>query len=85
MEFVGWLSGVALAICGAPLAVQVYKQKHAIGISSGFLWLWYAGEIGMLIYTIAEVGALGPFLVNYIFNMLFISVVIYYKYFGESK
>jgi uncharacterized protein with PQ loop repeat len=77
LEFIGWLGGICFAICGAPQAWQSFKSGNSRDITWGFLILWTVGEILTLIYTIPK--GLGPLIFNYTLNLIFLSIIIYYK------
>lgn len=77
IEVFGWVSSIFLALCGVPQAWKCFKEKHARGISWGFILLWFAGEIVGLVYTIS-IGAY-PLIANYSFNTLVTFVILYYK------
>lgn len=76
-ELIGYLGSIALACCGAPQAYKSYKDKNSDGISKGFLGLWTSGEVLTLIYIIPKADI--PLLINYSLNLIFLSVIIYYK------
>ena len=82
MELIGWLGGVLLSICGLPQAVKSFQDKHSNGLSWNFLLMWFFGEILLLIYTIPT-GML-PLIVNYVFNLVLVSVILYYKIEGTK-
>ena len=79
MELIGWIGGVSLAICAFPQVLQTVKQKHANGFSHGLFWLWLFGEIFTLIYVWFDKYSL-PLIVNYVFNLILLSIIGYYKY-----
>lgn len=78
MTFVGWLGSFLLAVCGLPQAIESYRTKSSKGITWSFLLMWLFGEILTLTFLIPKTGVL-PLLFNYSANILFISVIIYYK------
>lgn len=82
LEILGWLGSTALAICGLPQAYQSWKEKKTVGISSSFLYLWLLGEILTLIYVIPKWH--WPLLFNYVGNLIFISIILYYKYYPKN-
>jgi uncharacterized protein with PQ loop repeat len=77
MKVIGWLGSIMLATCGAPQAWKSYRTKSSGDISSAFLSLWAAGEIFTLIYVAPTLNY--PLIVNYVFNLLFIGVIVKYK------
>lgn len=78
IELLGWIGALLLATCGAPMAWQSYKQGHSEGISAGFLWMWFFGEVLVLIYVLPQL--LYPLILNYGFNIILVAIVIKYKY-----
>lgn len=80
----GWLGSICFAICGAPQAWQCYKRGNAHGVNSSFLLLWLGGEIFTLIYVIPDKIDL-PRLVNYLINIVFIAIIVYYRFKPRSE
>lgn len=80
----GFLMMVCLAICGFPQALKSFQDGHSKGVSSGFLYLWLIGEICGLTYILLD--EFNFYLVgNYIVNLLFIFVILRYKYFSRES
>jgi uncharacterized protein with PQ loop repeat len=80
IETIGWISGAMLALCGLPEAVLAYRRKNSL-LSYPFLLMWYIGEWGLFFYSLAknkEVDLL-PLLFNYGLNIVFISIILFYK------
>jgi uncharacterized protein with PQ loop repeat len=77
LNYIGWLGGIFLALCGLPQAIMSYRQGHSKGISLWFLVLWTLGEVFTLIYIIPTLD--GPLLFNYISNLLFLVVIWKFK------
>ena len=77
MEIVGWIGSVLLSICGLPLAIQSFRAKNSDSINSSFLYIWTFGEVFSLIYLLS-LGE-GILLWNYIINLIFLSIIIFYK------
>jgi len=82
IESFGWLGGLLLATCGAPMAWQSHKQGHSDGIAKGFLWMWFWGEIFVLIYVLPQL--LYPLIINYGFNIVLVLIVLKYKYYPRK-
>lgn len=78
LELIGWIGGILLAICGIPQAYKSLKQGHSTGISASFLWLWFWGEVLVLIYVVPQL--LYPLIFNYLFNIMIIGIILWYKY-----
>jgi uncharacterized protein with PQ loop repeat len=73
----GWIGSFCLAICGLPLAIEVFKSKNASHVNGLFLLLWTLGEIFTLAYVVYNRDY--PLILNYLVNLLTLIVVIYYK------
>ncbi len=78
LEVFGWIGGILLTTCGVPMAWGCYKNGHANGISIPFLWMWFWGEVFVLIYVLPQY--LWPLIINYTFNIVLIIIVLWYKY-----
>ena len=76
MELIGYTSGLMLALCGLPEAIRSVRNKRC-DIGWGLLLLWLGGEVGLLIYELKTMAI--PRLLNYSCNILFISIMIYWK------
>lgn len=77
MDTIGWIGSILLAFCGLPQAIEAYKTKQAKGITWGFIITWFTGELLTLVYIIPKMEL--PLLFNYSANILFLSVIMYYK------
>ena len=84
MEFIGWLGGVLLAICGVPMAWQSFNEGHSDGVNMMFLQLWFWGEIFVLAYVLVQPELLYPLIANYAFNIVLIAVVLRYKIYPSN-
>jgi len=78
IELIGWVGAVCFAMCGAPQAWLCWRQKHANGVSGGFLALWVVGEVCMLWYSIIKIDS-PQILVNYVFNIMCLLIILRYK------
>jgi uncharacterized protein with PQ loop repeat len=78
MELVGWVGAICFAMCAVPQAWQSYKTKSSKGLNAWTLTLWFAGEIFTIVYILGTTVQL-PLLFNYVFNLLCLIVIIYYK------
>ena len=81
MDLIGYVSGILLAICGLPEAIRSYKNKKC-DIGWLFLIMWFLGELGLLIYEYKTLAL--PRILNYCCNIVFISVMLYYKFTGRK-
>jgi uncharacterized protein with PQ loop repeat len=85
MEIFGWLGGIFLSICAFPQVIKVSREKNADGMSHLNLWLWFFGEVFMLSYVLFHQFSL-PLLLNYSLNLVFVAIMIYYKYlYGKTR
>lgn len=86
---IGWIGSILLSICGAPQALKCYNQGHAEGVSFIFLLMWLIGEIFTLIYisskALSMMTFMSPLILNYTLNIIFISVILYYKIIGGNE
>jgi len=80
IEQIGWVSAVFFAICAIPQAIVSYKSGNSRGIASLMLWFWLIGEILAIIYVLGKHGLDKPLLFNYTINILFIVIILKYKY-----
>lgn len=83
MEIVGWIGGALLAICAFPQVIKVVRERNADGMSGTNLFLWCFGEIFMLAYILTQQFSF-PLLLNYSLNLLFVLIIMYYKYIYEK-
>jgi uncharacterized protein with PQ loop repeat len=76
----GWLGSTALAICGVPQALKMFKTKRADDVSWWTLWLWYIGEFltftYLLLVDLSTSTLHIPLYANYLFNILVVSVLL---------
>jgi uncharacterized protein with PQ loop repeat len=82
LEIIGWIGSALLALCGIPQALKAYKEKHANGVDWTFLAMWGIGEILTLVYVFPKWHL--PLIFNYVFNIIAIGIIVYYKI-GGSK
>lgn len=81
-ELIGWMGSILLAFCGFPQAIDSFKKKSSHGVTWGLLLMWGIGEIFTLIYVFPMMK--WALIFNYIANLLFLSIIIYYKLFPRS-
>jgi uncharacterized protein with PQ loop repeat len=77
LDNIGWIGSIMLAFCGLPQAIESYKTKSSEGLTWGFLFMWFIGEIFTIIYVFPKMDL--PLLFNYSANLVFLSIIIYYK------
>jgi uncharacterized protein with PQ loop repeat len=82
METLGYIGSIMLAICGLPQAIESFKTKSSDGLTWGFIGLWFWGEIFTFIYILPKMDL--PLLINYSANIIFLSVIIYFKLFPKK-
>ncbi len=78
LEALSWIGGLLLAVCGIPQAWKSYKEGHSTGISWAFLWMWFWGEVFVLIYVFPQY--LWPLILNYGLNIIIIGIILWYKF-----
>jgi uncharacterized protein with PQ loop repeat len=78
LEYIGWFGGILLAICGLPQAVQSVRTKSSNGLAWGFLLLWFFGEFFTFLYILPKND--WPLMLNYSFNLIFVLIIIRYKF-----
>lgn len=83
-EVIGWIGGFLFAISPIPQARRSLREGHSRGIEWGTLWYWQIGEICSLYYLYAKDALLWPLIVQYVSNIFFISIIIYFKKFPRS-
>ena len=83
IELLGYIGSICFAICALPQAYQSYKDKHSDGVNTYFLVLWLVGEIFSLIYGLTK--DVPPIIMNYIGNLILISVILYFKLFPQRN
>ncbi len=84
MELIGYTGAILLAVCAFPQFVLSIVNGHSKGLSELFLLSWFVGEVLMLDYVYVTVGAGGPLFYNYLANTIFLSVIVYYRYFPRK-
>jgi len=77
MEYIGWIGGILLAFCGLPQAIESWKTGKSDGLTWGFLIMWGVGELFTIVYIIPKWH--WPLIFNYTANIIFISIIAYYK------
>lgn len=80
LESLGWTGGILLAFCGLPEAIKTV-MVGSCALSWGLLLMWFFGEIFVLIPVWIKIRK-GWLVLNYIANIIFVVIMIYYKLFG---
>jgi uncharacterized protein with PQ loop repeat len=76
MQLLGWIGGIALAICAAPQAWKAFSTMDSSDFSIWFLALWLLGEVCLLCYTWGL--RKWPLRLNYGSNIVFILIILRY-------
>lgn len=76
-EILGWIGSIAFALSAIPQMFKSYKDKNSDGLAWGLLILWIVGELFSLLYVLPLNQY--PMITNYIVNLIFLFVILYYK------
>lgn len=82
MEILGWIGSILLAFCGLPQAIESYKTKSSAGLTWGLLSMWLIGEVFTFVYILPKMDL--PLLFNYTANIIFLTIIIYYKLYPKK-
>ena len=82
METIGYIGSIMLAICGLPQAIESYKTKSSEGLTWGFILLWLFGELFTFAYILPKMDL--PLLINYSANIIFLTIIVYFKIFPKK-
>lgn len=77
----GWIGSLLLAFCGLPQALNSFVKKSSEGITWGLILMWFFGEVFTLIYVLPKLDL--PLIFNYVLNIIFLSIIAYYKIFPK--
>ena len=66
IQILGVVGALILALASLPQALKSIVDGHSNGLSHGLLWMWFVGEILMLIYSIMQFDIV--YLLNYLLN-----------------
>lgn len=77
MDNIGWIGSILLAFCGLPQAIESYKTKSSAGLTWGFLFMWFVGELCTFAYILPKMDL--PLMFNYSANIIFLIIIIFYK------
>ena len=78
IEIIGWIGSILFAICAIPQAYHCWKTKSCHGMTWLFLLMWLFGEVFTIIYVVLQHFS-WALIFNYVFNLLSLGVIIYYK------
>lgn len=79
IQILGVVGALILALASLPQALKSIVDGHSNGLSHGLLWMWFVGEILMLIYSIMQFDIV--YLLNYMINLIFVLILLKYKYY----
>jgi len=85
VELVGWIATICFAFSALPQAIDAIKKGNAQGLNNLTLALWMIGEILILIYALNKYPTDYILLVNYIGNIILLSIITKYKLFPRLK
>ena len=85
LELIGWIGSMLFAFCALPQCIMVCKQKHAQGLSWGFLLMWMMGEVLCFFYVALQPMIQVPLLANYVLNFIMLIIIIAYKIIGSKS
>jgi len=78
IKIIGYIGAFLLAFCGFPAMVDVVSKGTAEGYSTAFILMWGLGEVLTAFYVYKKHGIDKPLLINYGFNIVFISIICYH-------
>lgn len=73
---IGLVGSLLLTFCAIPELIRTLKDKRC-HIGWGFILMWFFGECFCFFYGF-ELGEV-PLIINYTFNLVVVSVMLYYK------
>ena len=82
IEAIGWAGSILLAFCGLPQAIESHRTGSSSGVTWGLILMWGLGEVLTMAYILPKMD--WPLVFNYAANIVFISVIAYYKMWPRS-
>jgi uncharacterized protein with PQ loop repeat len=79
LPVVGWIGAILLAFCGLPQAIHSWRTGSSAGVTWGLISMWGLGEVFTIVYVFPKMD--WPLLFNYAANIVFISVIMWFKVF----
>jgi uncharacterized protein with PQ loop repeat len=76
MNTIGLVGSLLLALSGIPEMIRTIRDKRC-HVGWGLLLMWFFGEVLCVVYGL-QLGEI-PLLINYLFNVVIISVMLFYK------
>jgi len=84
-ELFGFIASFCFITCGLPQVLLCIRQGHGDGVSKGFIWIWFLGELALLFYASLALAWNLPLLLNAIFCSLICLIILNYIYFPKKK
>ena len=81
LSVVGWVGALLLAFCGLPQALHSWRAGSSDGVTWGLISMWGLGEVFTIVYVFPRMD--WPLLFNYSANIVFISVIMWFKVFPK--
>jgi uncharacterized protein with PQ loop repeat len=78
---IGWIGAISFAISALPQALRSIHDGNSNGLEWSFLLLWLLGELCSIYFIWNDKKKLAPLLFNYISNIIFLDIIIYFKVF----
>lgn len=73
-----------LIIAAVPQVIKTFKEGHSRGIAGGYIILLLIGFSSMMIYLLLTKPII-PVIINYLFNIVMMLILGYYKLFPRTK
>jgi hypothetical protein len=74
-----WISSLLLSLCGLPEAYRALTAEN-YSISLVFVFMWFAGEFGLLVNSLVRLRDERYLIMNYVMNLIFISIILWRIY-----
>jgi len=84
MEIVGIIGSILMAVCALPQLVYTLKTGDTSSLSRGFIAMWWAGELCLLVYLFSRVELDWILILNYAANFGICCVLGWFKL-NENK
>jgi uncharacterized protein with PQ loop repeat len=81
-ELIGYLGAFLLSFCSIPQIIKTIRTKDVKSFDILYLYMWFFGIVFMLVYVLFSKEILLPLIMNYLINIICVSVLLvyYYKY-----
>jgi uncharacterized protein with PQ loop repeat len=84
INLLGYVAMFFLIIAALPQVVKTFKEGHSDGLAGGYIVLLLVGFSLMATYLFLTKPVI-PVILNYLFNIVMISILGFYKLFPRSK